>query len=101
MPTHTADAIGNPAHESAQQHTVYVVMSQNADGVAGMVCATRQRAEDELRSILGECMAYDAVDTRPCHSADAIKAMIEESRGATVNPYRDDWCWIDVCPVHN
>lgn len=74
-------------------------MSEYAGGVAGMVCATRQRAEDELRSILGEYMTYDAAGARPCHSPDAIEAMIEESRGATINSYRD-WYWIDVCPVH-
>ncbi|MBS0436264.1 MAG: hypothetical protein JSR75_15475 [Proteobacteria bacterium] len=99
MPTHAADAIGEPSRESAQQ-TVYVVMSENADGVAGMVCATRQRAEDELRSILGEYMTYDVAGARPRHSFDAIEAMIEVARGATINPFRDDWYWIDVCPVH-
>jgi len=26
--------------------------------------------------------------------------MIEEARDATINPFRDDWYWIDVCPVH-
>lgn len=100
MPIQTADAIGNPGHEGAQHQTVYVVISENAGGVAGMVCATRQRAEDELRSILGEYMTYDAEGARPCHSPGAIEAMIEESRDATINPYRDDWDWIDVCPVH-
>lgn len=86
--------------DQAAQQTVYVVMSETSDGVAGMVCATRQRAEDELRAMLAEYTTYDASGARPCHSLAAIEALIEESRHATINAYRDDWYWIDVCPVH-
>jgi hypothetical protein len=45
MPPQAADATCNTCHEGAQHETVYVAMSENAGGVAGMVCATRQRAE--------------------------------------------------------
>ena len=86
--------------DTAKQETVYVVMSENSGGVAGMVCATRTRAEDELRSILAEYVTHDATGSHQRHSPEAIEAMIEESRGAIINPYRDDWYWIDVCPVH-
>jgi hypothetical protein len=96
MNPETAAESGDPS----SHQTVYVVMSENSGGVAGMVCATRTRAEDELRAILAEYLTYDAAGSRPCHSPEAIEAMIEESRGATINPYRDDWYWIDVCPVH-
>lgn len=96
MSPETADESGDPA----RQETVYVVMSENSGGVAGMVCATRMRAENELRAILAEYTIYDAAGSRQYHSPEAIQAMIEESRGATINPYRDDWYWIDVCPVH-
>lgn len=90
------DKIGDePTHQ-----IVYVLMSENSGGVAGMVCATRQRAEDELRSVLGEYIDHDATGPRASHSPEAIEGMIEESRGSSINPYPDDWYWIDVCPVH-
>ena len=84
----------------ASQLTVYVLMSENADGVAGMVCATRPRAEDELRRILSEHVTYDDGAPHPSHTPDAIDKLVEESRHASISPHQDDRYWIDVCPVH-
>lgn len=75
-------------------------MSETSDGVAGMVCATRQRAEDELRAILAEYTTYESSGGCPRHSPAAIEAFIEEARHASINAFREDWYWIDVCPVH-
>ena len=60
--------------DTAKQETVYVVMSENSGGVAGMVCATRTRAEDELRSILAEYVTHDATGSHQRHSPDAVPA---------------------------
>lgn len=79
---------------------VHVLMSENDDGVAGIVCATRQRAEDELREILTEYIANDANGPVPTLSEDAIESLIQEMRQTSINPSRDDRYWIDECPVH-
>lgn len=88
------------SNQQAPAQTVFVLMSESEGGVAGMVCATRQRAVDELRDVLSEYVPYDAGDSRPSYSTEAIEAFIEESRQASINPYREHWYWIDVCPVH-
>lgn len=75
-------------------------MSETSDGVAGMVCATRQRAEDELRAMLAEYTTYDASGGCPRHSPAAIETFIEEARHASINAFREDCYWIDVCQVH-
>lgn len=95
-------AVSGSAGRDAQasQQTVYVLMSENADGVAGMVCATRERAEDELRDVLSEYITYDERAPHPIFAADAIEAFVEQARCTCINPHEDDRVWIDVCPVH-
>lgn len=91
---------GEASNVQAPEQTVYVLMSDGEGGVAGMVCATRQRAEAELRDILSEYVSYDDGSARPTYDQDAIEALIIESRQASINPHKDYWYWIDECPVH-
>lgn len=83
------------------KQVVYVLMSENDAGVAGLVCGTRQRAENELRAILSEYLTHDVTGRRPSFSAEAIELFVEEVRQASICPCQDDRYWIDECPVHH
>ncbi len=84
-----------------QAQIVYVLMSEGEGGVAGIVCASRERAENELRDILSEYTTYGAAGPESMHSAEAIESFVQEMRQSSINPNRDDWYWIDECEVHH
>jgi hypothetical protein len=96
------DSEARRAADSAPEvQIVYVLMSEGEGGVSGIVCATRERAENELRDILSEYTTYDAEGAKAVHSDEAIESFVQEMRQASINPCREDWYWIDECEVHH
>ena len=86
--------------DTESQGAVFVLQSDNDNGVTAQLFATRHDAEQGLRSILAEYTTHTAEGPTSKFTCEELEAQIRLSRTSTVNVGDSDAYWIQEQVVH-